>query len=78
MREFLSAYYSTHDYSMIEKAMNARIDLQYYADRAVDASTIQEISSYCKVFFILTKDILSRITSDDIERIRSELSQALL
>ena len=59
-------------FDMINKAFSARIDLQYYADRPVEKSIIDETKSYCKVFFIKTKDILARITEEQVVGIRSK------
>ncbi|PIN79026.1 hypothetical protein COV14_01245 [Candidatus Woesearchaeota archaeon CG10_big_fil_rev_8_21_14_0_10_33_12] len=58
---------------MMEKAFSARISLQYYADRPVDHLVIEQSKSYCKDFFIKTKDILSKITESQILSIRAAI-----
>jgi uncharacterized protein (UPF0332 family) len=73
MKHFLSKFYDERDVKMINKAFNARIDLQYYPDRPVDKRDLEEIKKYCKHFFIKTKDILSLITEDDIGKLRKNL-----
>jgi uncharacterized protein (UPF0332 family) len=73
MKGFLSDFYSHEDNEMIQKAFSARIDLQYYADRQVDEQVIQQTSSYCKEFFIKTKDVLSRMTNEQISEIRGKM-----
>lgn len=76
MKRFLSGFYNTKDIKMIEKAFSARIDLQYYTDRPVDEKIIEETKKYCKEFYIKTKDILSRITENQINSIRKLLEVA--
>ena len=70
MKRCLGLFYSSKDNDMIEKAFEARINLQYYADRPVDDSAIEEAKRYCSSFFIKTKDILSNITEKQILQIR--------
>jgi uncharacterized protein (UPF0332 family) len=73
MKQFLMDFYNKKDMKMIEKAFLARIDLQYYTDRPVDQNIIEETKRYCKDFYIKTKDILSKITEKDIDRLRMNL-----
>jgi len=73
MKLMLNEFYSNVDSSMIHKAFSARIDLQYYADRPVEMSIITETKTYSKLFFIKTKDILARITEEQIKGIRSKV-----
>lgn len=73
MKQYLKDYYDEKDIRMIEKAFSARIDLQYYANRPVDSRIIEEIRHYCKDFYIKTKDILYKITEDQIKNIRKKL-----
>lgn len=70
MKAYLKEFYSKEDIEMIEKALSARINLQYYADRPVDKTTIEESRKYCKNFFIKTKEILSSISEEKTEKIR--------
>ncbi|MDP2750892.1 MAG: hypothetical protein Q8O89_08740 [Nanoarchaeota archaeon] len=73
MKKLLNDFYSDRDIEMIEKAFSARSDLQYYADRPVDDRTIEEVRTYCKQFYIKTKDILSKITESEINSVRETL-----
>ncbi len=73
MKRHLAVFYGEKDIKMIEKAFNARIDLQYYANRPVDDQAIEETRIYCTAFFIKTKDALAKITEEQIERIREAL-----
>ena len=74
MRKYLSQFYNEQDIKMMNKAFQARIDLQYYANRPVDDSTINEAKSYCKEFYVKTKDNLAKITEKDILNIRKKLN----
>lgn len=73
MKQCLSSFYSHVDIKMIAKAFQARVDLQYYANRPVDELLVAEVKSYCTTFFIKTKDILARMNKNDIEIVRKKL-----
>ena len=77
MKRHLTSFYDKKDVEMIEKAFSARIDLQYYANRPVDLKVIEETKRHSAGFFIKTKDILSRISEEDIQEIRAELNKEL-
>lgn len=73
MRNYLTKFYDKKDIDMIGKAFSARIDLQYYANRPVDEKIIDETKKHSKLFFIKTKDAISKITEDEIEDLREGL-----
>jgi len=75
MKQSLKEFYNEKDLKMIQKAFEARIDLQYYANRPVDEKVIQETKRYCKDFYIKTKDILSDITEQQISDVRHNLKK---
>lgn len=75
MKSFLTEFYNNKDIEMMQKAFSARIDLQYYSNRPVDAKIIDEIKKYSIRFFIKTKDILSNITEKQIKGIRGVLNK---
>ncbi len=77
MKQHLSEFYGKKDAEMIGKAFEARISLQYYADRPVDGTVIAEVSRHCKEFFIRTKDILSNITENQVLQIREALRKEM-
>ena len=78
MKQYLSEYYTREDVNMIEQSFGARINLQYYANRVVDEETIDKCRSYCKNFFIKTKDILSTITDEQVQAIRTRIKTSHL
>ena len=77
MRQYLHLFYSKEDSEMINKAMKARIDLQYYADRPVDAREIEKTSKYCKIFFIKTNDLISMLTEAQIKQVRESIQKEI-
>ena len=77
MKRYLNGFYDKKDVEMIEKAFEARINLQYYADRPVDDAVILEARKYCKIFFIKTKDIFSNITERQISEARKALKKEM-
>jgi len=77
MKKHLGNFYNKKDIEMVEKAFSARIDLQYYANRPVESKTIEEAKAYCKTFFIKTKDILAKITEEQIKIIRGSLKEVI-
>lgn len=77
MKHVFMQWYEKKDIEMIGRAFQARIDLQYYADRPVDTKVIEETKRYCKEFFIKTKDIISKIRKDDIDQIQNRIRKEL-
>ena len=73
MKEFLTEFYDETDMKMISRAFRTRINLQYYAGRSIDENAIEDVKKYCKIFFVKTKDILSKISERQIEKIRAKL-----
>jgi len=68
----LTDFYSSSDVQSINSAFSTRTDLQYYANRPVDAEVIEKNRKECKEFYIKTKDILSKITEKQIEQIKKQ------
>ncbi len=58
---------------MMQKAFEARTNVQYYADRPVDGKTIEQAKQYCKTFFTKTQDILGNIKDEEIKEVRKKL-----
>ncbi len=75
MKQYLKEFYDKKDEEMINQAFSARIDLQYYADREVENKIIEEVKSYCKKFFIKTKDTIASITEEQIKKIRQSIKE---
>ena len=73
MNQALNPFYNLTDNKMINDAFKSRIDLQYYVDRPVEKLIIDKTKKYSKDFYIKTKDIIAKITEDQINLIRKEL-----
>ncbi|HLD15279.1 MAG TPA: hypothetical protein VJB94_01740 [Candidatus Nanoarchaeia archaeon] len=76
IKVYLDEFYNKKDIEMFEKAFSARINLQYYADRPVDESEIRDTKIYCKDFYIKTKDILTKISEIEINKIRDRIKKS--
>jgi len=74
MKECLKEFYTAEDVKGFEESFSARIDLQYYSNRPVDEKIITNSSKNCKIFFIKTKNILSRIREEQINSIRKKFT----
>ncbi len=75
MKFALSEFYSKDDIKIIKKAFNARSIAQYYVDKIVskeDSDFIIEKASY---FISKSKEVLSMINQQDIEKIRKKLKE---
>ena len=77
MKNYLKDFYNKKDFDMFEKAFLARINLQYYANRAVDGISIEEAKMYCREFYVKTKDILASINEEQIKSIGNSLMKEL-
>jgi uncharacterized protein (UPF0332 family) len=74
MKECLKEFYNAEDIRNFEESFSARIDLQYYSNRPVNEKIITNSSKNCKIFFIKTKNILSRIREEQINSIRKKFT----
>ncbi len=73
MKTFLRKFYSEKDIEMIYEASEARSDLQYYPDKGVLDSTINQVKKYASDFYANTMAAFSKLKEDDIKSIRVEL-----
>lgn len=72
-KQFLNSYFTQEDLDFLEESFKARIDTQYYVNRDVPDKTYQEILKQTPAFHVKCKEILSKITKKESERIRKEL-----
>jgi len=77
MKQFLVNFYSREEIKSISSAFSSRIDLQYYSDRPVDATAIQNSKRGCGDFYIKTKMIISKITEKQVRAIRAGLAERM-
>lgn len=72
-KRFLKDYLNKEYLDLLEEALKARIDTQYYVNRDVPDKQYHEILKQAPIFFTKCKNILLKITQKNIESIRSEL-----
>lgn len=75
MNIFLKNYYSVDDIKIINRAMRTREIAQYYADKIVSKEDMDIIMTQAPLFINKSKDILSKLNQQDIEKIRDELNK---
>lgn len=62
-------------YGELEKAKDQRIDLQYYVDRIISQSKVEENINKATNFVLEIKKIAEKITDDLIKEIRKEFTK---
>lgn len=72
-KEFLKDHLSDYDIVLLSRSMTARIDVQYYTDRAVSDIQYNEMLKEAPNFNLKCREILNNISEEDIEDIRVAL-----
>ncbi len=75
MKRFLSEFYSEKYFDLIDRALLVRRNLQYYVDRDVNKSDLNLIWDNVYDFFVLSRDVFSKLTSVKVDKIRKELQE---
>lgn len=75
MKQFLTALYDNGDIELIEDAFDIRNDLQYYPNKLVENSKLENVKRSAVDFFVKTKDILTKISEKQIKEIRKKLER---
>ncbi len=75
MRKTLQEQYTDEENKEIEESFKMRNDLQYYADRNTPKEKIIEINIKAKRFYIKTKNIISVIKEEQINKIREKVKE---
>lgn len=76
-KKFLGEFYSKKDLELLEKSLIIRKNLQYYVDRAVGESDLNLIWKNAYNFFILSRDILSKLDEKKVNEIRNKSEEIL-
>lgn len=76
-KKFLGEFYSKKDLDLLEKSLIIRKNLQYYADRVVGESDLNLIWKNAYSFFILSRDILSKLNEKKVNDIRIKFKESL-
>ena len=77
MEKFLSEFFSKEDVRLVKRAFQMRINLQYYANRPVDVDELEQLKKEVRDFYLKSKDVMSRLKEDDIEKVREGLKKLL-
>lgn len=77
MKRFLSEYFTKEDCTFLEKAMKARIDVQYYVDRTVSDEQYRKMLKEAPLFLVRCKGILSKISEREVMDIRKEIKKLI-
>lgn len=73
MEDYLLNFYSKEDLKIINKAFNCRNNIQYYVDKIIQKKDSEFIISKAPMFYSKSKEILSKLNEDDINKIRGIL-----
>ncbi len=76
-RRFLKEFFSEDEFDFIEDSLKARIDSQYYVDRAISDEQYNKMIKKAPGFFVKCKSILIKLNEKKINDIRKEFHKAL-
>ena len=77
MKYFLNKYFSKKDYFMLKRAMDARIDAQYYISDTIKNSADDTILTYIPEFIVKCKQVIINLKEKDINEIRESVKKVL-
>lgn len=70
---FLNDYFSKKEIEILNKAMKARIDVQYYTDRNISETIYKQMIINAPNFIVFCKDIMNKLTEKEISEIRNKI-----
>jgi uncharacterized protein (UPF0332 family) len=73
VKRYLKEYFSSEETDFFERALEARIDAQYYIDRSVPDKQYQEMLKKTPEMLVKCKNIIQRLNEKKIEEIRNKL-----
>ena len=76
MKRILRDFYTGEDLEVIKKAFDCREIAQYYFDKVVAKEDEQLIMARAPLFLNKSKDVISRINNQDIEKMVAELRKS--
>jgi uncharacterized protein (UPF0332 family) len=71
MKQCLKQFFGEDDVSLLQSAMTARVDVQYYTDRTVDEKLYKKIKMKSPLFLVLCKEVYRKINKEAIGQIRA-------
>ena len=75
MKEFLSEKFKKANSDFLKKAMQARIDMQYYSNRGIDEQFYQKMMKHAPIFLVECKEIINSVRQEEIIQIRDKLEK---
>lgn len=75
MKEFLSGKFKKVDSYFLKKAMQARVDMQYYSNKGIDDEFYQKMMKDAPIFLVECKEIINSIKQEEINQIRNKLEK---
>jgi len=73
MNKFLMDFYDDEDADAIKSGFRIRNDLQYYPGKLVREEELDNLKKDSMNFFVKTKEIISKISENEIKKIRGEI-----
>ena len=77
MEEFLTDFYSEEDITNLYLAFKLRNTVQYYVNNIIDQKEIDNLIINTPEFFAKSKQILSALNEDKINKIRSKFKDLI-
>ncbi len=72
VKTFLGEFYSRENLDFLKRALMIRNNLQYYVDREINKSDLDLIWKNSYDFFVLSRDIFSKLGEKKIKEIRNK------
>lgn len=73
MKQCLSQFFDEKDVSLLQNAMKARVDVQYYTDRTIDEKQYKDIREKSALFFVLCKEVYKKLNKETVAKIRMQI-----
>jgi len=77
VKQFLEEYFSAEDIAFMEDALQARINSQYYVDRAVPDAQYHKMVRETPEFLVKCKSVLPKLTERKISEIRKSFQKRI-
>ncbi len=76
-KQFLNGYFSEEEIDFIEDSLKARIDSQYYVDRAVSDTQFNKMIKFTPGFLVKCKSIIMKLSEKKINEIRKKFLERI-
>jgi uncharacterized protein (UPF0332 family) len=75
MKQCLSQFFGKDDIFLLQNAMKARVDVQYYTDRVIDEKQYKEIRERSSMFLVLCKETYKKLNNETTTEIRAKIEE---